>query len=282
MKILENPDLTPYSSMGVRARGERLYIPENEEELQEAIRDARKAGKRVLVLGGGTNVVFGSGFIEGYIISTLRLRGAIEKNGKVVCTPSGLATKEIILFTKEASLSGLEVLWGIPGTIGGAVVGNAGTKDGNVASSVLWVKIIDMYGREAVLDRKEIRFWYRGSSLKGKGVVTKIGFQLREDEKSTIENRIKKIAMQRRGQPRAGTAGSVFKNPPGMYAGKILENLGFKGLKVGGAMFSRVHANFIVCEKGTSPEDVLKLIELAKKKAMLEGIKLEEEVDIWR
>ena len=179
-------------------------------------------------------------------------------------------------------LTGFEFAAGIPGTVGGSIYMNAGANGGEIKDAVkkvyVWIK-----GEQRELLREEINFEYRKSNLPEGSIVTKAVFELREGDRKKSEENVRQYLMYRnRTQPvKMANTGSVFKNPPSISAGRLLEKLGFKGHSVGGAKFSEIHANFIVNFNRAEAKDIIKLIETAKKTALnKEKITLEPEVKI--
>jgi UDP-N-acetylmuramate dehydrogenase len=233
-------------------------------------------------LGGGSNTIVDDGGIKGAVVSTEKMRGIeILGNGRILAE-AGVVMGSVLNVSLRAGLSGFEFAAGIPGTVGGGVVMNAGANGGEIKDVVesiwIWLK-----GRETVLSRNEIRFEYRRSHLPRGSVVTRAMFSLRAGNRKESEKIVKEYLDKRsKTQPiKTSNCGSVFKNPPEIAAGKLLDELGFKGFQIGEARFSEIHANFIVNSGGAKAADVLKLIEVAKEEAFLKrGILLETEVRI--
>jgi len=178
--------------------------------------------------------------------------------------------------------AGLEFAAGIPGTVGGGIFMNAGANGGEI-KDVLETVWVWLGGEEIAIDRKDLKFEYRKSYLPEGSVITRASFGLRQGNPQEIERSVKEYMDKRnRTQPiKMSNTGSIFKNPPEIPAGKLLDELGFKGLSIGGAKFSEMHANFIVNAGCASASDVLGLIEKAKKAALdKRGITLETEVRV--
>jgi UDP-N-acetylmuramate dehydrogenase len=175
---------------------------------------------------------------------------------------------------------------GIPGTVGGAVVGNAGAWGGDVASVLVRARILDANGQVSDWPARRFDFCYRGSALKAPAgpqiVVLDAEFDLAPADRQALEARLAEITARRKAsQPTGATCGSVFKNPPGDYAGRLVEAAGLKGARRGGAVISNLHANFIVNEGSATAADVKALIDLARRAVKEEfGIALELEIEL--
>ena len=275
LKRFKNFELTGFSSLGVRAFCKEAIFPESLEDLKEVVQEGPR------VLGGGTNVLFGKDFLDFKVVILRESFKGMEFSGNRAVFGAGLPLSRAVKEAARRGLSGLEGLFGIPGTVGGAVCGNAGTKLGSIGDVVRRVFLVSWDGREICLEDSQLRFNYRCSSVKGLGVVYAVEVELERCRKDIVERRMDKALKLRKGQPKGvRTLGCTFKNPPDIPAGMLLEKLGFKGFKVGGASFSEVHANFIV-NQGGKPEDFLKLINMAKEKARKAGFNLEEEIEVW-
>jgi UDP-N-acetylmuramate dehydrogenase len=181
----------------------------------------------------------------------------------------------------DRGLAGLEFGEGIPGTVGGGLVMNAGAFGGEMARVVTLVHGVTIDGLARALTKDEVNFTYRRADLPPRFVITRVDFTLSREDREELRARVmdlrsKRAARQPRGLPNAG---SVFKNPPGNFAGRLLESVGLKGARMGGAAFSGQHANFIVNLGGASADEVRALIELARSRVMEStGVTLEPEV----
>ncbi|MDR0822789.1 MAG: UDP-N-acetylmuramate dehydrogenase, partial [Endomicrobium sp.] len=219
--------------------------------------------QNVFILGGGTNVLFSDDGFRGIV---LKLSGEFKEfvfdGQKLSCGAAAL----LPLIVKEAAqkaLSGLEYCSGIPGTVGGAVFGNAGSANESISQVIESVEIFKN-GKTKILDKSELDFQYRKSGIAA--IITKINFSLKNDVKNDIlaalsQNIEKRKKTQPVNQPNAGC---VFKNPKGFSAGKLIDEAGLKGKSIGGAQISPIHANFIVNKGGAKADDVLRLIEIVK------------------
>ncbi len=274
--------MNKYTSLRVGGLADFLVTPNNLDEFTKLLGLLSRSGEPWVVLGAGSNTVVYDTGIEGVVVSTRKLKNIeITDEGKVYAE-TGAVLGTILNRTIKAGLSGFEFAAGIPGTVGGGIFMNAGANGGEIkdALETVWVWL---GGEEIAIDRKDLKFEYRKSYLPPGSVITRAGFGLRPDNPREIEQRVKEYMDKRnRTQPiKMSNTGSIFKNPPEIPAGKLLDELGFKGLSIGGAKFSELHANFIVNAGCASAGDVLGLIEKAKKEALdKRGITLETEVRV--
>jgi UDP-N-acetylmuramate dehydrogenase len=256
------------------------------EDLVTVVRLARQARVPFLVLGGGSNLLVADQGVRGLVILN-RCRAVRQHQGAVVWSEAGANLAGLARQSMRWGLSGLE--WGVsvPGTVGGAIVGNAGAHGGDIADSLLRATLLMPDGSLAEWPQSRFQFDYRHSTLKaairaGQDVplVLSAVFQLTPGDPQDIEARAAEFLAHRRAtQPIEPSAGSIFQNPPGDYAGRILDSLGFKGRRSGQASFSTVHANFIVNHGGASATDVVSLIDGARGAAWLElGVELAPEI----
>ncbi|MEM7009340.1 MAG: UDP-N-acetylmuramate dehydrogenase [Thermodesulfobacteriota bacterium] len=235
-----------------------------------------------VVLGEGSNTIVYDMGISGIVISTKKLKKFEIVEDTKVLAESGVILGTIMNQTIKAGLCGFEFAAGIPGTVGGGIFMNAGANSGEIKDVVetVWIWLD---GQEIAIDRKDINFEYRKSNLPKGSVVTKALFGLHKGDSAKSEQNVKEYMARRNStQPiKMSNTGSIFKNPENIAAGQLIEELGLKGYSIGGAMFSDLHANFIVNVGGASAQDVLSLIELAKKEAFEKrGITLETEVRV--
>lgn len=271
-----------YTSMRVGGIADLIVYPKNYLELIKVLDLLSSLDLHWIPLGGGSNTIVCDGGIKGAVVSTEKMRSIeVLENGRVVAE-AGAVMGSVLNFSLRAGLSGFEFAAGIPGTVGGGIVMNAGANGGEIKDVVegVWIWLD---GREIVLSKDEIEFGYRKSHLPQGSVVTRAVFGLRIGNRKESEKMVKDYMDKRsKTQPvKTSNCGSVFKNPPEIPAGKLLDELGFKGVQIGKARFSEIHANFIVNSGGASAGDVLRLIEIAKEEAFLKrAVLLETEVRI--
>lgn len=262
---------------------EVLLQPETVEELQQALQKIQQTGQLYHVLGGGSNVLVADEGIAGIVI---RLGGSlckIEIDSPYITAEAGVPLPVLAQKAAAAELSGLEFAAGIPGTIGGAVVMNAGAYDGQISDIVRQVTCCDKKGRLITLDSTECEFAYRNSRFKRKQdlIIVSVKLELTKGKKEEIQALMQKhTALRKEKQPvEYPSAGSIFKNPTGDAAGRLVELVGAKGWKQGDAMVSQKHSNFIINTGKATCEDVLQLIKRVKQAVAVQtGVQLEEEI----
>lgn len=258
--------------------------PRSVGELSALMRLARARRLPVLFLGFGSNLLVRDGGIRGVVS---RLRGGFEKiefldEGRVAAG-AAVRVPKLVSRCAERGLAGSEPLVGVPGTVGGALVMNAGTRDGEIGDLVLEVSVLDPPTfRERRLPAGKLRFEYRSSSLEGR-VVLGCVLQLKPGDKGDIMGRVRKYQQTRlRTQPiHTYNVGSTFKNPPGRFVARMIEEAGLKGASCGGARVSPLHANFIENFSKARASDVLELVRRIRERVKaLSGVELELEMKV--
>jgi UDP-N-acetylmuramate dehydrogenase len=274
--------LAPLTTYHIGGRASVLVEPQGVEDLQELLRCLSHAGVPYLTLGGGSNVLFADEGYQGAVIRLGRGFQGVEIEGTRVRAKAGTKLVTVLAKAREANLGGVEFFAGIPGTIGGAVVGNAGAKKAWIGPFVEKVDLVTPRGERKTLAGGEMGFGYRSSVLKMSGnILAEVVLRLKKEPKELVEKKVREYFKARRGrQPRTEkNAGSVFKNPPGDFAGRLVDSVGLKGFRIGGAQVSRVHANFIVNDGTASAHDVVGVMrEIQKKVREATGIRLEPEI----
>ncbi len=271
-----------YTWLRVGGLADLVVQPNNSGEFLELLNLLSTSNIPWVVLGEGSNTIVYDKGISGVVISTKKLKKIEIIDGTKVLAESGAILGTILNKTIKAGLTGFEFAAGIPGTVGGGIFMNAGANDGEIKDVVdtvwIWLR-----GEEIALSRSEIKFEYRKSHLPQGSVITKAMFKLEQGNSSESARSVKDYMTKRNlTQPiKMSNTGSIFKNPPQIAAGQLIEELGLKGFGIGGAKFSDLHANFIVNSGNATARDVLELIETAKREALLQrGIKLETEVRV--
>ncbi len=252
--------LREYTSFKIGGPADVVVEPSDIEDLCLVVLQAR-ARKIPLFVVGGTNLLVRDGGIRGIVVSLARLRGIKEEPGSVLYAEGGVGMPTLIGYAIRHSLAGLEWAAGIPGTVAGCVVMNAGTKLGEMKDSVKALRMVNMKGQVVELEAAQVKFEYRRALLP-RGIVVGVWLQLKQGVRSEIERVVKDYLHYRRDtQPLAmPSAGCVFKNPPNDSAGRLIEVCGLKGVRVGDAEVSMKHANFMVNRGQASAADVMALI----------------------
>lgn len=276
-----NASLDAYTSFKIGGPADVLVEPADVEDVRTLVKQAG-AGKIPFFVVGGTNLLIRDGGIRGIVVSLSKLRAIKEEPGAVLYAEGGVGMPTLIGYAIRRSLAGLEWAAGIPGTVGGCLVMNAGTRLGEMKDSVKAVRLVTMKGDVVDLPVSAIPFEYRRARLP-KGIVVGVWLQLRQGVRAELEKVVKDYLHYRRDtQPLAmPSAGCVFKNPPNDSAGRLLEAFGLKGLRVGDAEVSLKHGNFIVNRGHATAADVIGLIgavrRTIKRKA---GVRLDLELKI--
>lgn len=275
-------DLTWYR-LGGAARW--LIEPRDELQLAQVIHAAQDAGVPWRVLGQGANVLVRDAGFDGAVI---RLRGPCFEEAQFeqtrVLVGAGADAPTLIRNCLRRGLLGLEVLAGIPGTVGGLIRMNAGGRFGEIGQFVQELSVLDPSGAQRAIPSQEAGFRYRHTGLQGYVIVGAV-LQLSEGNPSEAEARHREIwKLKAATQPALAqrSAGCIFKNPSGHSAGQLLDQAGLKGARVGDAQISERHANFIVAGPQATSAHVLDLIQLARERvSAVSGVELQLEVDVW-
>ncbi len=277
-----NEPMARYTTFKIGGPADLFYVARNTEELVTVITEARNAEFPVFVLGGGTNILIGDKGIRGLVVKNSTSR--MVRRGVQVEADSGVSFNKLVRFTIDEGLSGLEMHLGLPGTVGGAVYMNSKWTHpkGYVGDVVHQAEILTPSNTLELVPKRYFRFGYDTSVIqKSHDIVTKVIFALHADDKEHIWKRANEsIAYRRQTQPQGiFSAGCTFRNISKTSAGLLVDQAGLKGLVIGDAQISPVHANFIVNLGKASASDVIQLIDRAKEQVKRQfGIELEEEI----
>jgi UDP-N-acetylmuramate dehydrogenase len=282
-KVLFDAPMRQFTSMQVGGPADSLLFPKDVEELEKVIRYARRKKIPLLILGRGTNLVVRDKGVRGWVISLTQGMKKIQMDGGVVEAEAGLSLQRLVQFSIQKGLTGLEPFFGIPGTVGGGLAMNAGAWGAELKDVLLSVTLMKEDGEIAERSRSRLRFSYRGLAISPSWIILKGRFELKRGKKEEILERVRSYSeMRKKRQPLDyPSAGSIFKNPKEGPAGKWIEEAGLKGFRIGRAMVSERHANFIVNLGKATAEEVIRLMEFIEKKIYEEkGISLEREVKV--
>lgn len=253
----------------------------SEQELKAVLNAAKECETPCFILGRGSNLLVSDGGIAGAVISLDALDGIEVKGDTLVCG-AGASLKKVCLAARDASLSGLEFAYGIPGTVGGAIYMNAGAYGGDMSQAVKSAQVYDRDGNKKTLNAEQMKLGYRTSVFKSTDlIITSVEFELKRGNYADIKAAMDGFLNRRREkQPlEYPSAGSTFKRPTGNFAGALIEKNNLKGVSVGGAQVSEKHAGFVINTGGASCSDVLTLIEKIQNTVkQADGIDLEPEV----
>lgn len=284
-QVLEDEPLARHTTMKVGGPADVFVDAACEEDVAAVRRLACETGTKLRVIGAGSNILVSDRGVRGIVLRLGRNFRAVRFDGERAVCEAGAGLPRLAGLAAARGLSGLEFAGGIPGTVGGAVVMNAGAHGSDVSRVIERVFLVDAQGERIELRAEEMGFSYRRSLLSGRDDLTVVGgvFRLAPDDPEAIRARMDAFAQRRRKTQPLGvpSSGSVFKNPPGDYAGRLIEAAGLKGTRVGQAMVSPVHGNFIVNCGGATADDVLRLIERVRQRVLAEfGIELQLEVEL--
>lgn len=264
-EVAINEPLSKHTTYGIGGPAEIMVFPENKTDLIQIIRTARKMNQPVSILGSGSNILISDNGIKGVVISLKNTLKLIEIENQKLYAECGSMLGRIVKQAVKHNLIGLENLNGVPGTLGGALVMNAGAWGGEISENLVQVELIDEDGKLRYLQKNEINFSYRQSSFNKKDILLSAEFLLKKADKEIINKNFVEAQTGRKStQPlNKRSAGSLFKNPKGHSAGKLIDEAGLKGFSVGQAKISDKHANFFINEGNASSKDMLQLIKKA-------------------
>jgi UDP-N-acetylmuramate dehydrogenase len=284
--------LAHYTSFRIGGPADALVQVEHVEAMQQVQAVARAYHIPLFILGGGSNLLIRDGGIRGIVVL---MRGVFRTYRVELCTtPSapavayvhagvGYSLSRLALQVARQGWSGLEFAYGIPGTLGGAMVMNAGTYLGDLSHVLVSARMLLDNGQEQELPASALGLRYRASAYPAGAVLLEATMRVQQGERRAIETAMHE-SYKRRQQTQPLTlpnAGSIFKNPPGMAAGRLIEALGLKGTRIGGAVVSPVHANFIVNVEHATAADVEALMAVVQERVrQAHGITLEPEVHV--
>lgn len=280
---VENYPLAEASLYKVGGPAELALLPRTRAEAEQAYAWLRTQDAPKIVLGGGSNVLIADSGFPGIVVFTTHLTELAPLGGDRYFVEGGVVldrlVRDVILAQNYEGAGGLT---GIPGSVGGAIYMNAGTVNGSICQLIETVDVVTEEGTKTIPMSPEL-YSYRGQTFcPPRGLILSAVFQFEpsDEDQRAIYNRY--IERRKRTQPKGNSCGSVFKNPPGEHAGRLIEACGLKGTRHGGAVISEMHANFIVNDRGATCADILTLMDLCKRSVRDRfGVELEEEVRIF-
>lgn len=284
-RIVVGAPLADFTTFHIGGPADLVAIPRGPEDLKRLAYAVTEAGAALLVLGRGSNVLVSDRGFRGVAAVLSGGMGRIKKKGKdEAYVEGGCDLNRLISWAIELGLGGLEDLYGIPGSVGGAVRMNAGAWGSCIGDTVEEVEVLrleegDVHERR--LTAEEMGFAYRHTRIGDNEIIYEVKLKLHRSDRVSLESRRREVMGWRMENQPLGqaSAGSVFRNPEGVAAGALIERCGLKGMRVGEAMVSDVHANFIVNLGGARAQDVYRLMEQVKREVrQREGIQLEEEI----
>lgn len=275
--VYVNEPMAKHTSLGVGGPADLFAVPHTLDALCRVITYVHDNQIPFFIIGEGTNVVVRDGGIRGMVIHIGDNLSELRREGRNVIAQAGARIAMLCRKCCEWGLTGMEFSSGIPGSIGGALVMNAGAYEGDMSQVVEWVVAIDQNGTRHRFEASDMDMSYRHSIFQANGmIVAEASFLLAEGECQAVRRSTYGVVERRCGrQPVAQrSAGSVFKRPPGDYAGRLLEEVGAKGTRVGGAMISDKHANFIVNAENATAAEIMELIRVVRNR-------VHDRFDIW-
>ena len=281
-KILVNEPMASHTTFRIGGPADYFVMPETVEEVAAVLELCKEEAMPYFILGNGSNLLVGDKGFRGVVIQLYKNFDGLQIEGTTVTAKSGAMLIRVAKESGKAGLTGLEFASGIPGTIGGAMVMNAGAYGGEMKDVVSAVTVLAKDGEIKTLTGDEMNFRYRGSVVEDEGyIVLEAVMELKEGNLEEIQARIEELSIQRKTkQPiEYPSAGSTFKRPEGYFAGKLIQDSGLRGYKVGGAQVSEKHCGFVINAGGATAADVMQLMQDVSDKVNAQfGVTLEPEV----
>lgn len=284
-EVIENADLSKYNSYGLKSSCDYLVYPSDLDNLIELINYLDKEEIRFKIFGSGSNVIIPNKNFNGVIIKLDKLEH-YEIGDNYIISEAGILLSELVNILINKELGGFELLGSIPGSLGGAIYGNAGIKEYSILDFIEYVEVI-RNGKLIKLDKTLVEYSYRSSIFKNSSdIIVRAKLRVEKKDSTEMRNELRILRTKRmETQPvEYRNAGSVFKNPVGYYAGELIDKCGLKGYNVGGAYVSEKHANFIINKENATRDDILKLIAIIKDKVKDEfdvELELEQIIIEW-
>jgi len=279
--VRRDEPLAKHTTLRVGGPADFYVEPADENDLAAVVKFCGERDLPFFVIGRGSNLLVRDGGFRGVVIC-LRHFSRIEVAGERLHCGAGAKLKDVSIAAKRNNLSGVEFLEGIPGSVGGALRMNAGAMGGQTFDAIVSVRVMDFDGNISELPPEKMSVTYRNCTTLKNQIVLGAVFKCKTSPCAEIEKQMKSFSEKRwKSQPATPSAGCIFKNPEKIPAGRLVDELGLKGARVGGAVVSAEHGNFIVNDGKATTRDVLELIEILKAKARAErGIELHTEVEI--
>ena len=264
---LMNESLKKHTTYGIGGSADLMIFPKSKQDLIKVIEIINKNKIQLTILGSGSNVLVSDNGIRGAVISLKNSLKKIEVDDKILYAECGTMLGKIVKHAVKNNLIGLENLNGVPGTLGGALIMNAGAWGGEISENLIHVEVINSKSEIQKIQKKDLNFSYRQSSFNKDDILLSAKFNLKKADKDIIkENFIEAQSGRKKSQPlNKRSAGSLFKNPKNNSAGKLLDEAGLKGFSIGDAKISEKHANFFINDGDATSKDMLMLIKKAHK-----------------
>ncbi len=262
VEVKRSPEFKKLTTIGTGGRARALVLPKSQKALGEVMKRLHGEEVKYFVFGRGSNILVPDGGVDMVAVGVCGHLTDVQFNGRGIIADGGTSLPRLSVLSALSGLSGLEEFSGIPGALGGALVMNAGAYGSEIGELVRWVEVVDEHGETHRVPPSLIDFGYRRAVFPVDGIVSRAYLVLVRGESERVFSRMRELNRRRKDiQPWGEKSfGSVFKNPPGESAGRLIEEAGLKGLRVGNARVSEKHANFIVNRGGARTRDVLSLI----------------------
>lgn len=284
-RLRENVLLSEYSTFRIGGPARYLIEVDNAEDLKKVIQKALELNLQFIVIGGGSNILFSSKGYNGLVI-VFKSNNTFSINDNLIEVDASVSLNYLI--NKLNNYTGLEWAVGIPGTVAGAINGNAGAFGGEMSELIKQVKVLEVKDNQIIeknFSKEDCKFSYRNSIFKNNPnlIIISAILELKKDSEENVKQKIKNNLSKRMSkQPKGFSIGSIFKNGEDFSAGELIEKAGLKGLQIGDAKISDEHANFIINLGKATSDDVLELIKIVKKEVKEKfSIDLEEEIKIF-
>jgi len=264
---LMNESLKKHTTYGIGGPADLMIFPKSKQDLIKVIEIINENKIQLTILGSGSNVLVSDNGIRGAVISLKNSLKKIEVDDNILYAECGTMLGKIVKHAVKNNLIGLENLNGVPGTLGGALIMNAGAWGGEISENLIHVEVINSKSEIQKIQKKDLNFSYRQSSFNKDDILLSAKFNLKKADKDIIkENFIEAQSGRKKSQPlNKRSAGSLFKNPKNNSAGKLLDEAGLKGFSIGDAKISEKHANFFINDGDATSKDMLMLIKKAHK-----------------
>ena len=264
---LMNESLKKHTTYGIGGPADLMIFPKSKQDLIKVIEIINENKIQLTILGSGSNVLVSDNGIRGAVISLKNSLKQIEVDDNILYAECGTMLGKIVKHAVKNNLIGLENLNGVPGTLGGALIMNAGAWGGEISENLIHVEVINSKSEIQKIQKKDLNFSYRQSSFNKDDILLSAKFNLKKADKDIIkENFIEAQSGRKKSQPlNKRSAGSLFKNPKNNSAGKLLDEAGLKGFSIGDAKISEKHANFFINDGDATSKDMIMLIKKAHK-----------------
>ena len=285
LKVKANEPLARYTSMKIGGPADYFIEAEDDTALCQVVALLRRHNTAMCLLGNGSNVLVSDRGVRGAVVHLAgnfkRVEWRADESGAWANVGAAYAVAQLAREAARRGYGGLEFAEGIPGTMGGALVMNAGAYGSEFEKIVDQVEGVTQDGGSARFTRMQMNFTYRDANLPAGMVVTRVRLRLRKEEAAQVSSKLRELMTRRKSSQPSGhpNSGSMFRNPPGDFAGRLIEAAGLKGQRIGQAQISERHANFIINFGGAKADDVRRLMDLARTEVKrLFGVELAAEV----